>query len=85
METKSIFIASIAERDSNGDLYSCLLHGKTESELVEKVNNFFEEEKEEGHEVPDAVFSSVSEIDSMSLTDVYEDREYALSAQEIKL
>ena len=74
-----IYIAAIAEIAS-GDLYNYIITGSSEEELIEKVNNFFEEEECEEHPVEDSHFSSVSEFDGLWTTDIYNDREYHVIA-----
>lgn len=74
-----IYIAAIAET-AGGDLYNCIITSSSEEELIEKVNDFFEEEECEGHPVEDSHFSSVSEFDGLWTTDIYNDREYHVVA-----
>lgn len=88
---KTIFIAGIAEKDSNGDMYSCLIHADSEKALVSKVNAFFDEEEAEGHSVCEEDgetplrFSGLSEINGCNIMDIDRDREYSLSAEKIEL
>lgn len=88
---KTIFIAGIAEKDGNGDMYSCLLHADTEKSLVAQVNAFFDEEEAEGHPVyvedgkSPLRFSDLAEINGSNIMDAYGDREYSLTAEKIEL
>lgn len=75
---KKLYIAAIAESHEDGSLYSSILTGKSEEELVHKINAYFDEEKAEGHTVSGFPISSLSEANDM-FADTYDDREYRIT------
>lgn len=74
----TLYIAAIAESHEDGSLYSSILTGKSEEELVRKVNAYFDEEKAEGHSVSGFPISSLSEAND-TFADTYDDREYRIT------
>lgn len=80
--SKTIYVAAIAETCS-GELCNCIVWADNEKALVEKVNDFFDEEENEGHPVKDSDFSSISEIHGLNTSDIYGDREYDIVTTEI--
>lgn len=79
---KPLYAVSIAEVHEDGDLYSSLFTGDTET-VIKSVNDFFEEEKYEGHEVPESTFSTIQEMDGCNLTDQYQDRRYRITCSKV--
>ena len=79
---KTIYVAAIAETCS-GELCNCIVWADNEKALVEKVNDFFDEEENEGHPVADSDFTSLREINGLNVMDIYCDREYDIVTTEI--
>jgi len=58
---KKIHIASIAEYDEDGELYSSIMNAETEDQLLSLINQYLKKESEDGHTIPGTPFANLTE------------------------
>lgn len=73
---EKLYIATIAEHDENDDLFCAIISEKSKEKVMEQVNNFFEEEKNCGHEVPYANFKDYDDLNGFTSYDIYQSNKY---------
>lgn len=78
------FVLAITECDDDGSLYLSTFACRSEHEVVAAAKEYFEEESNEGHPLAGGVvIDSVSDINGLNCSDVYQNRYYRLEVTKL--